>query len=142
MTKTKTTSVALTKAQLRIAGIKSINENLDCGNGFSVSLYQSTIAAAQNSLEVYNQALQAMNAAKQAMVETDKNLAQINERALLSIASKYGKNSIEYKKSGGVPPSERKRSVPRVRKPAPPTSMTLAAQLPSTNGKVAQLALN
>jgi hypothetical protein len=146
MNKLKTTSTALAKAQQRLIGLRWIDENLDFGNGLSVSAYQTAIAAMQDSLEVYNNAQMAIAAAKQAMAAADKNLAQLNERVLVSVASKYGRDSIEYKKSGGIPSSERKRPTSRTRKTAPATSLPMplavSSELPPANGKAAQLALN
>lgn len=146
MNKLKTTSTALTKAQQRITGLRSIDENLDFGNGFSVSAYQTSITTMQDRLEVYNNAQLALTEAKKLMAVADKSLAQMNDRVLVSVASKYGRDSIEYKKSGGIPSSERKR--PTARKPATapasttPMLITASREPAPTNGKTAQLALN
>ena len=148
MSKLKTTSIALAKAQQRITGLRWIDEKLDFSNGLSISTYQTAIDAMQDSLEIYNKALMAIDEAKKAMAVADKNLTQMNERVLVSVASKYGRDSLEYKKSGGTPSSERKRPASRTPKtyastatPTPRPLIPLPEPLP-INGKTAQLVLN
>jgi hypothetical protein len=42
--------------------------------------------------------------------DTEQQLRNLSEQMLLGVAVKYGKDSSEYGKAGGVPKSERRRS--------------------------------
>ena len=114
MSRLKKTSRVLTQAEKRIAGVQSIEADLDLGSGITASGYQQTIATLRQKLTSYNELLslvdQAANAVKVAELET----RDYSERILLGVATKYGKNSDEYEMAGGVRKSERKRPVRKV----------------------------
>lgn len=55
--------------------------------------------------------LSTVDAAQTALVEVEKNLMEVTEHILLSVAVKYGKDSDEYEMAGGIRKSKRKRPV-------------------------------
>ncbi|MEO1590464.1 MAG: hypothetical protein AAFU71_04125 [Cyanobacteria bacterium J06632_22] len=46
---------------------------------------------------------------KNRLADAEKTLSEYSERILLAVAVKYGKNSDEYERIGGVRTSDRKR---------------------------------
>jgi hypothetical protein len=148
MNKLKTTSRSLTKAQQRITGLRSIDANLDFGNNYSVSSYQGAIEVYQTRLTAYNNAFLALMERHRELLEADQTLAHINQQMLTLVAGRYGKDSLEYKKGGGTPMSERKRA-----KSQPPVTDSAAGPIAvpvsvpvvdpgATNGKTVPMALN
>lgn len=119
MARKKKTSKTLEAARTRLAGLKSINENLDLGDDVKMSVYEAKINGTNTSLETYNSSLSVADA-NQDIFETDEDdLKDYHERILLAVAVKYGKDSLEYQKAGGVRKSERRK--PK-RDKTPPTT--------------------
>ncbi len=115
MGRRKRNSKILTQASERLAGLKSIDPALDLGNGLKVSDYEQAITNLQTTIEAYNQMLSQLDE-KQNQVDAAENaLRDLSERMLAGVGSKFGKDSDEYEKGGGVRKSERKRPA---RKPA------------------------
>lgn len=117
MARTKRISKVLESAKVRLAAVKSIDPNLDLGNGVTASDFESRISAADDSLDGYNTALSLIDERKIAFDRLEKSVNEYHERILLGVASKFGKDSVEYEKAGGTRKSERRR----IRLIAPPT---------------------
>ncbi|BAZ47789.1 hypothetical protein NIES4103_03930 [Nostoc sp. NIES-4103] len=100
-------SAAIDKAQLRIALLKSINENLDLGHGLSIEAYSHLINTTRAVLEAHNTLVSNLEESRKTITQMDKALSEMSERMLSGVATVYGKNSIEYSKAGG---SNRRRS--------------------------------
>jgi hypothetical protein len=109
MVKRRTVSNALTKAEQRIIGYRAINPQMDFSNGLDLVNYQTSIDRTRQNMEAYNTALIAVEAAQQKLHNEEKQLAYLNEHLFLSVAAHYGKDSLEYKQSGGIRKSDRKR---------------------------------
>jgi hypothetical protein len=109
MPRPKRSSKVLDKAERRIAAIKSISATLDLGNGHTVDSFYTMIEATRTKLSDYNSSLSTVDAAQAALVEAEKELMEVTEHVLLSVAAKYGKNSYEYEMAGGTRRSDRKR---------------------------------
>jgi hypothetical protein len=79
-------SAALDKAQRRLALLKSIENNLDLGYGLTVAAYGQLIDQTRAMLEAHNTLL-----------------SEIEEsgRMLSGVATRYGRNSMQYLKAGG-----------------------------------------
>lgn len=105
----KSSSQIVEKAQTRLAAVKSIDTNLDLGNGFSVQTYTSFLEDARTKLEKYNTVLSLLDDAYTEMSSAEKALADQTEQMLIAVAYRYGKNSNEYKMAGGTRKSDRKR---------------------------------
>lgn len=105
----KHSSAALEKAQTRLAALKSISQTLDLGNGLTVASFSQIIEDARQKLELYNTSLSAVDQTYTAMEDSEDIMAEWTERMLIGVASKYGKNSNEYKMAGGTRRVERKR---------------------------------
>ena len=138
MARPKRSSVALQKAEKREAGLQSINSNLDLGNGLTLESYSTLVDNLRSQIALYNSALSNLDALSRQIKDTEQRLRDLSEQMLLGVAAKYGKNSQEYGKAGGIPKSERRRpsrrrTTEQVVKPSP--LQMIAAP---TNGKVSE----
>ncbi len=109
MARRKKTSQVLVKGEQRLLGLKAISDTLDLGAGVSVAGLGAAVAGLKADLDTYNLLLSQADERLNALTEHEKALADLCERALAAVAGKYGKNSSEYEKAGGVRKSERKR---------------------------------
>jgi hypothetical protein len=109
MSRKKKTSKVIENANVRLASIKSIGENLDLGNGVTAVGYENLIKEVKNLLEDYNTTLSTVDTKANLYQAKEKDLRDLHERILISVAAKYGKNSDEYEQAGGVKKSERKK---------------------------------
>ncbi len=114
MARAKKTSKIVESASVRLASIKSIGINLDLGNGITAVSYEELINETNKVLEEYNIALSLVDEKQNLYRKIEKNLKELHERVLLSVAAKYGKDSNEYEKAGGVKKSERKKPTKKV----------------------------
>jgi uncharacterized protein YukE len=111
MARRKRNSRTLNKAEVRLASIKSISPSLDVGEGLTVKDYTKKIENLRQSLETYNTALSDIDVLLTQIVESEQDLADYSENILRGIAYKFGSNSHEYQRAGGVRKSDRKRPV-------------------------------
>lgn len=102
MPKARRSSKMLDKASARLEGMKSIQAALDLGNGLSVAVFESSITATRTKLNNYHQCLSLLDEALVELNDAEKALADMSERMLAGVASKFGKNSAEYVQAGGV----------------------------------------
>lgn len=109
MARAKKTSKTLEAARTRLAGLKSIDENLDLGDDVKIVDYEGKINGTNTSLEKYNSSLSVADANQDAFETEEKDLKDYHERILLAVAVKYGKDSSEYQKAGGTRKSERRK---------------------------------
>lgn len=111
MSRKKRISRILEKAEVRSAGLKSINLRLDLGNGLTVTNYLERIDTLRNQLNDYNAALANIDKSQNDLIDLEKMVNDLTERMLLGVATHYGKNSNEYEMAGGIRKSDRKRPV-------------------------------
>ncbi|WP_218079706.1 hypothetical protein [Anthocerotibacter panamensis] len=101
----------LEKAQTRATGLASIDPALDLGDGMTLAAYTALITEMRGQLEKYNIALANIDEIGNTVDALEKRLADYSERMLAGITLKYGKDSSQYEKAGGIRKSERKRPV-------------------------------
>ena len=119
MARPKRKSPAITRAQQRCSGICSIDPQVDLGHGLTVPAYDTEIKAGTKLLNDYNTLLSDTDAAGKALEKAEKKLADLGDRMLKGVATKFGTDSAEYRKAGGTPKSEIKRGrKPKVLKAA------------------------
>lgn len=111
MARAKRTSRTLDKAEVRLASVKSINPTLEVREGLTVKDYTDKIESLRESIEAYNTALSNIDILLTHIVESEKDLADYSDQFLRGIAYKFGHNSDEYYKAGGIRKSDRKRPV-------------------------------
>ncbi|WP_199336523.1 hypothetical protein [Oscillatoria sp. FACHB-1407] len=121
----------LGKAELRAAGLKAINPQLDFGNSRSVEQLTDLIAKLRARIDAYNTALAVIDSSKSEIESLEKMLGELTEQLLIGVAYQYGNDSREYEMAGGVRKSDRVRrsSISRIRANAESQS---SQQLPTS----------
>lgn len=109
MARPKRSSAVLQKAEKREAGLQSISDNLDLGNNLTLESYAQRIQALRSQIFTYNSTLSTLDDLSRDIKDAEQALRNLSEQMLLGVAAKYGKDSGEYGKAGGVPKSERRR---------------------------------
>lgn len=94
-------STELDKAQRRLAGLKSIDANLDLGYGLTIDTYTEMIESLQAALAKHNQIVSDLDASRKTIDELDRTMAAMSSRMLSAVKIKYGSNSKEYSQAGG-----------------------------------------
>ncbi|MDZ8107506.1 MAG: hypothetical protein RM338_18060 [Nostoc sp. DedQUE12a] len=116
MLRKRQVSRVLEKAELRAAGLKEIDPNLDFGNGCSLKNLTELIEKLRSKMDEYNKLLELIDAMRIQIKESEKKLNQMSQRMLLGVAVKYGKDSCEYMMAGGVRTSDRIRKSRKTRR--------------------------
>ena len=109
MARLKTSSKTYEKAFRRIAAVKSIDPDFDLGNGLIAADYQQAITDVKDAMDSYNTLLSTVDEKLNKLKAQEKILDNWNERILVGVAAKFGKDSSEYEQAGGVRKSERKK---------------------------------
>ncbi len=109
MARRKKGSRMLTKAERRLAGIKSIDAKLDLGNGLSTAWYEKEVTKLRQAVEEYNMLLSKVDDASNNVEAVEKQLATASENVLLGVKIKFGKDSSQYEMAGGTRLSDRRR---------------------------------
>lgn len=126
MARIKRTSPAAEKATLRAEALASISPTLDLGNGLTLVAYKTTIKAISDPdtgrLATYNTALSSLDGQLNDLAAAEKALNTLTESMLAGVAVKFGKDSNEYEKAGGVRKSERKKPVRKQKGLVPKTA--------------------
>ena len=97
----------------RISGVKSIDTDLDLGNGLTVTAYQNAIDEVEAVLSTYNTHLSLADELKNNLESKEKLLREFSERMLTGIAAKFGRDSNQYQMAGGTRKSAYKRTIRR-----------------------------
>ena len=109
MARQKRGSKLLAVLQKRIAGLKSIDENLDLGGGLGIASLTKAHRTLADALDRYNTLLSDVDAALNEVVAAEQAARDMIERTLAGVAAKFGKDSSEYEQAGGTRKSERKK---------------------------------
>ena len=113
MARQKRTSSILKKAELRASGLSSISPNLNLGDDLNMKDYTAVINRLRKEIAAYNEILSLADRAANTVKALEKEVSTFNQKMLLGIAFKYGKDSSEYEMAGGVRLSDRKRPTRR-----------------------------
>ena len=109
MSRKKRTSRVVEKAELRSAGLKAIDSNMDFGDNCNLQNLTQSIDELRTMLDTYNIALAMIDSSKTKIDEMEKTLSNLTDKMVRGVAFKYGKNSSEYEMAGGIRDSERVR---------------------------------
>lgn len=109
MPRQKRTSRILEKAELRSAGLKAIDSNMDFGNNCGLQNLTQSIEQLRTMLDAYNIDLAMIDSSKTKIDEMEKTLSNLTDKIVRGVAFKYGKDSSEYELAGGIRESERVR---------------------------------
>lgn len=111
----KNETPAMKDTALKVAGMKSIKVDLDLENGVSVAEGEELLAANRKAIEEYNTLLASADEKLNIINANDKKLRAFNKKILPAVGLKYGTDSSEYEKVGGIRESERKKPVRKVK---------------------------
>ena len=107
----KKATPTMIKAETRLANCKAIDKTLDLGNNLSNATLETALTNVRAEMDKYNGLLADADAQLNAFNAAEKVLKDVNERMLDGVGVKFGKDSDEYEKAGGVRKSERKKPV-------------------------------
>jgi hypothetical protein len=134
-------SIALDKAQRRLASLTSIDAQLDLGHGLTLTAYAETIDTLRRAIEAHNILVSNMDESRRNLTTLESGLSELSTRMLNGVVSKYGNTSNEYRKAGGTVRKGRKPSaspVPPAPEPVLPPEPTLPSNATS-NGHIKSL---
>lgn len=135
MARAKRSSVVIDKAMRRMAGMRSISDTLEFSDGLSLAEYHARIQALQMELLSYNTVLSQLDEMAGHVTLLERDLRSYSEKMLMSVVTRYGKDSLQYIQAGGKP---RKRlslssSSPAIA-PVGKSSATASSATVSSNG--------
>lgn len=116
MARPKRKSPITEAASARADSLESIDPALDLGTGLTLGSYRSAIAAVFVKLSAYNTKLSEVDGFLNVLETAETAIADLSDRMLTGVATKFGKDSDEYEKAGGTKKSEIKRG-PKKKKP-------------------------
>ena len=132
MVRLKRSSTVLDKATLRISGMRSISETLEFDDSLNLAEYQKRIQTLQTKLSSYNTMLSTVDEAVGQIELLEQDLRSYSEKMLMSVATRYGKNSLQYMQAGGKPRKSSKRSVVNTALKTTTTTTIAAVMTPNT----------
>lgn len=108
MSRTKKSSTVLIKAKQRSMGLSSISPDLDFGDNLSLFIFNGKIVEGETIVAKYNAMLSELDGLHALIMINEKEVKQLSARMLKASAARYGTDSPEYEKAGGIRDSERK----------------------------------
>ena len=108
MGRRKRNSNILEQARARLSALKGIDPTLDLGNGLNVTAFEQTINSLDTKLEGYNQKLSESDEALFDVETTERTVKDLTSRFLVGVGARYGRNSVQYEKAGGIRTDDRK----------------------------------
>jgi hypothetical protein len=119
MLQEKANSPTLDQSQLGIDKLRSINPNLDLGNGLTVPVLAAAIEETRTTIASYNTTVAELERTNRMMKEQEQALASLLKRIVLAVGAKYGENSEEYKALKKVLKRQRRRNTTTKTSPQP-----------------------
>ena len=113
MARSKRTSAISEAAKLRLAGLQSIDPELDLGGGLTVASFKAEIEDVDADMNTYNTMLSDVDEVANRLDTKEDKLNDKSTRMLAAVGAHFGKDSDEYEKAGGTRTSERKKSGPK-----------------------------
>jgi len=108
--KKRGTSSEQDKANNRLSGIKQFETTVNYGPGLTEVDYTGKIGQVNTLTHQYNSLLLEADGVSTQLNLAEKDLANLSSRFLNAVGAKYGYDSVEYEKAGGVRTSEIKHS--------------------------------
>jgi hypothetical protein len=105
----KTNSKALEQVQLRLSALKSIDPNLDLGDGLTIGLVTAFLQSIRAEIEAYNTEVAAVETRCRAIRLKEDEIARLSDRIADGIAFRFGRKSDEYKMVSSIRRYSRKR---------------------------------
>jgi hypothetical protein len=109
MARLKRKSPVMEDGNTQAGSLKVIDPTMDFGNGVSLSVFNTALAAVETKLEGYNTLLTETDKALNDLQLAEKTVSDLSSRLLAGVKSKYGADSSQYEQAGGTRTSERKK---------------------------------
>jgi hypothetical protein len=134
MARQKRSSPTLEKALRRIAGMRWISPKLDFGKSLNLTEYDSRIQILQTELTKYNNLLTTLDATADRISQIEAELSSYSEKMLMSVATNYGRNSVQYIQAGGKPRKSSPRRSKKSSDSASESTVVMAVNGAKNNG--------
>lgn len=108
--KKRATSVEQEKAQNRLAGMKLFETTINFGAELTEADYTNKIERVNSLTHSYNALLTQADGVATQLDIAERELAELSKRFINAVGAKYGFDSVEYEKVGGIRTSDYKRS--------------------------------
>jgi hypothetical protein len=102
-------SQTIAKAERRLTNLLSINPYLDFGENLNIHTYNRAIEQARQKIATYNTSLASLSHMRNEAIAAEQELADLSERMLSGVVTRYGRNSVEYEMAGGRPRGNRRK---------------------------------
>lgn len=109
MSRRKRSSTVLEKVERRISGMMTIKEDLDFGDGLSFEAFKISASDVREKQQQYNAILSEVDGLYNDLMQAEEELGEMADHMLSAVKARFGRDSSQYEKAGGVRRSERKR---------------------------------
>jgi len=135
MVRPKRSSPNLEKALRRVAGMRWISPTLDFGKELNLTEYDSRIQTLQNELSNYNNLLTTLDETADRISQIEEELSSYSEKMLMSVATNYGRDSLQYIQAGGKPRKSSSRRSKKSSDSSSESTVVTALKGANNNGK-------
>jgi hypothetical protein len=120
--KHKTNSKVLEQVQLRLSALKSIDPDLDLGDGLTIRSVSELVQDTRSGIDAYNTEISSVEQKYKTLREQEGSIANLSDsntehRIVDGIAFKFGRKSDEYKMVSRIHRNNRKRSTNKASEP-------------------------
>lgn len=112
--KKRATSVEQEKGQNRLAGMKLFETTINFGRGLTEADYTTKIDEVNTLTQSYNALLTQADGIATQLDIAERELAEMSKRFLNAVGAKYGFDSVEFEKVGGLRMSDYRRASKKV----------------------------
>jgi hypothetical protein len=124
MLEMKAFSKALNQIQLRLSALKSIDPDLDLGEGVTVRILTELVNETRDEWDEFNTELEVLKAKYKKLREKESQVAVLSDRIVDGVAFKFGRKSREFRMISSIRRNNRSRSPRRVTRETSPTEST------------------
>jgi hypothetical protein len=131
MARSRRSSRLLDNSTNRLTGFRTLNPNLDLGNGLNVYALAQMVTNLQIQLDAYNSTIARLDQMADQITEMENAIAHLSGKMLTAVGLTYGTSSDEYQMAGG---KKRKRKSPVTANAQDSVSPILMVSLDNKNG--------
>jgi len=111
--RTITYPALLQRLKLRMEALENMEPGLNKIGPYEKDAVLALIQSFETLFKDYNDSILELKSERSVLRQLEKELKDVSEQLLLTVASMHGKNSEQYVRIGGIRKSERKRPKPR-----------------------------
>lgn len=106
----KRSSQTAEAARQRLSGLKTLQADLDFGNGLNIARFEESIVELEAAVSAYNAKLSEADQLRNQMEAKEEAVQDFFKRMLGGVRVRYGYDSTEYEVAGGTRTSDRKKT--------------------------------